>query len=71
MKRLERKAKWLVPAALVATASSGCSPAPCGSEPYHACWPDGGFACPSNCGAKRYADGGLELDSMGMPDCLC
>jgi hypothetical protein len=66
------KKKLLLPAALLA---ASCSPTPapkkCGTETFHACWPDGGFACGEDCGALKYPDGGLELDSMGNPQCLC
>lgn len=72
--RPPRKTKLLLPAALIVTAGTSCTPAPpvvCGSEQHHACWPDGGFACPSDCGGLHQADGGLEVDSTGMPICLC
>lgn len=70
MKKLSKR-QLLIPAALIVGA--GCSPAPkvCGSETFHACWPDGGFACGEDCGALKLPDGGLELNSMGMPQCLC
>ena len=69
-----RKAKkLLLPAVLVVSGASCTPPSPsqCGSERYHACWPDGGFACPPECGALKQADGGLELDAMARPQCLC
>lgn len=67
-----RKKRILIPAAFVFAA--GCTPAmpkKCGTEPSHACWPDGGFACPEECGGIKESDGGLKLDSMGQPTCLC
>jgi hypothetical protein len=66
------KRRLLIPAALIVGA--GCTPPPkpvCGTEAFHACWPDGGFACGEDCGALKLPDGGLELDSMGRPQCLC
>ena len=66
------KPKLLVPAVLLAGTACSPQPAPvCGSEPFHACLPDGGFACPTGCGALKLPDGGLDLDPMGQPVCLC
>jgi hypothetical protein len=69
--RASTKPKLLLPAALIAAACSPPQQPKCGTETFHACWPDGGFACPSDCGGLKYPDGGLELDSMGQPQCLC
>ncbi|MBL8955661.1 MAG: hypothetical protein JNK82_33105 [Myxococcaceae bacterium] len=71
MKTVKRK-KLLLPAALVAGAA--CTPQPpevCGAEPFHACWPDGGFACPRECGGLKHPDGGLDLNDDGTPVCFC
>jgi len=65
--------RLLVPAVLLA--GSACTPQPeapkCGSEAFHACWPDGGFACPPDCGGLKEPDGGLKLSPSGDPTCLC
>ena len=60
------KTKWLVPASLVAVAGSSCTPEPvppCDASRRVDCLPDGGYVCPSYCGAMFDVDGGFR--------CLC
>jgi hypothetical protein len=69
-----RKPKLLVPAALVASAASGCcfpggGHGPCDASYNDSCWPDGGYLCAYGSVPAMDADGGWRVTANGAAEC--